>query len=313
MVETTTDVSRAAAALRDGQLVAFATETVYGLGGDATNDEAVARIFAAKGRPQFNPLITHVPSLAAARELGVFNNVALKLAEAFWPGPLTLVVRRRANCPVSQLASAGLGSLAIRVPGNAQARDLLEQAGVPVVAPSANPSGRLSPTTVEHVRAGLGDKIDLILDGGRCPVGVESTVIGCLDESPVLLRPGGIAVEEIAAVAGVAVGEAEVNDDAPASPGMLSSHYAPRARLRMNAAEARAGEALLAFGPDVPEHEGAMRNLSPRGDLVEAAGNLFAMLHELDALKPVGIAAMPVPETGLGWAINDRLRRAAQR
>ncbi len=311
MAELTTDVAKAAAALRAGKLVAFATETVYGLGGDATNDEAVARIFAAKGRPQFNPLITHVPSLAAARELGVFNDVALKLAKAFWPGPLTLVVPRRADCPVSPLAGAGLDSLAIRVPGDAQARELLECAGVPVVAPSANPSGRLSPTTAEHVAEGLGDRIDLILDGGACPVGLESTVIACIDDRPVLLRPGGLAVEEIAAVAGAPIAEARSDDAAPSSPGMLSSHYAPSVPVRLNAADVREGEALLAFGPDVPAHAGAMRNLSPRGDVVEAAANLFRMLHELDALKPERIAVMPIPERGLGRAINDRLRRAA--
>jgi L-threonylcarbamoyladenylate synthase len=311
LAELTTDVAKAAAALRNGKLVAFATETVYGLGGDATNDEAVARIFAAKGRPQFNPLITHVPSLAAARELGVFNDVALKLAEAFWPGPLTLVVPRRPCCPVSPLASAGLDSLAIRVPGNAQARELLERAGVPVVAPSANPSGRLSPTTAEHVARGLGERIELILDGGSCPIGLESTVIACTDDRPVLLRPGGLAVEEIAAAAGAPIAEAGSDDAAPASPGMLASHYAPSVPVRLNATDVRDGEALLAFGPDVPVHAGAMRNLSPRGDVVEAAANLFGMLHELDVLKPKAIAVMPIPERGLGRAINDRLRRAA--
>jgi len=300
------DLDEAAAALRDGRLVAFPTETVYGLGGDATNDLAVARIFEAKGRPSFNPLIVHLPDTEAAAEYVAFDPLAARLAESFWPGALTLVLPRRPDCPVSRLCSAGLETLAVRVPAHPLARDLLRQAGVPVAGPSANPSGRLSPTTAAHVREGLGRNVDVILDGGACPVGVESTVVGVLDGKAVLLRPGGIAAEEIEAIVGPLSRPAE-DPAAPQSPGMLASHYAPRRAVRLDAIALGEGEILLGFGPDAPDGP----NLSPSGDLTEAAANLFRMLHELDGDDGRGIAVMPIPETGLGLAINDRLRRAA--
>lgn len=300
------NLEKAAQALRDGRLVAFPTETVYGLGADATNDRAVAAIFEAKGRPDFNPLIVHVPDLAAAEALVVFDEMARRLAERFWPGALTLVLPRRPDCPVSLLCSAGLETLAVRVPAHGLARALLQSAGVPVAAPSANPSGRLSPTEARHVAEGLGDRVDMVLNGGPCAVGVESTVVGVFDGRAVLLRPGGVPAEEIEAIAGE-LALPEQDPEAPRSPGMLASHYAPRRPVRLNAAEAGADEILLGFGADAP----AGPNLSPTGDLGEAAANLFRMLHELDGEDGRTIAVMPVPEIGLGRAINDRLRRAA--
>jgi L-threonylcarbamoyladenylate synthase len=297
-------IERAAAALRAGGLVAFPTETVYGLGADAKNGKAVAAIFATKGRPQFNPLIVHVKDRAAAEALVAFTPLARKLAEAFWPGALTLVLPRRADCPLSLLVSAGLDTVAIRVPAHPVAAQLIAAAGIPIAAPSANVSGRVSPTTAQHVVEELGDKADLILDGGATPVGVESTVVGFENERPVLLRPGGIAREEIERIAGPLGTPTSIK---VRSPGQLESHYAPRARLRINAEEARAGEALLAFGPHAPP---AALNLSRTGDLKEAAANLFAMLRTLDA-QCSAIAVMPIPNTGLGEAINDRLARAA--
>lgn len=300
------NVETAARALREGRLVAFPTETVYGLGGNANDDRAVAAIFEAKGRPSFNPLIVHLPDLEAAEKLVVFDETARRLAKAFWPGALTLVLPRRPDCPVSLLCSAGLDTLAVRVPAHGLARALLREAGVPVAGPSANPSGRLSPTEARHVVEGLGDKVDYVLNGGPCSVGVESTVVGVFDGRAVLLRPGGVAADEIEAVTGP-LGHPEDDPNAPRSPGMLASHYAPRRPVRLNAAEAGEGEVLLGFGPDAPPGP----NLSPSGDLREAAANLFRMLHELDAEAGGAIAVMPIPETGLGLAINDRLRRAA--
>ncbi len=299
-------IARAARMLRAGGLVAFPTETVYGLGANACSDEAVARIFAAKDRPSFNPLIVHVPTAEAADALVRFNARAARLADRFWPGPLTLVLPRRPDCPVSLLATAGLPTLAVRVPGRADARALMEAADVPVAAPSANPSGRVSPTTAQHVADGLGEEVDLILDGGPCAVGLESTVIDCSADGPALLRPGGVAAEavESALEAPLAAPQA---DDGPKAPGMLARHYATRLPLRLEAAEPQAGEALLGFGPV----DQATLNLSPRGDLVEAAANLFAYLHRLDSPVHTGIAVSPIPEEGLGRAINDRLRRAA--
>ncbi|MEC9345038.1 MAG: L-threonylcarbamoyladenylate synthase [Pseudomonadota bacterium] len=299
-------IDRAAAALRDGGLVAFPTETVYGLGGIATDGRAVASIYAAKGRPDFNPLIAHVPDVAAARELVVLDDLAERLAAAFWPGPLTLVLPRAPGCPVSPLCSAGLPTLAIRVPAAPVAQALLRATGLPVAAPSANPSGRLSPTTAAHVMAGLGDRLDFIVDGGACPVGVESTVVGVDNGVATLLRPGGLSAEEIEAVTGPLLRPGH-DPAAPSSPGMLASHYAPHAALRLDATEARPGEILLGFGPGAP----AGPNLSPTGDLVEAAARLFGLLHDLDGADGRTIAVMPVPERGLGLAINDRLRRAA--
>jgi L-threonylcarbamoyladenylate synthase len=301
-------IAAAAACLAAGGLVAFPTETVYGLGADACNGEAVARLYAAKGRPAFNPLIAHVGSVAAARQLAVFNADAERLAAAFWPGPLTLVLPRRLDCPVAELALAGLDSLALRVPAHPLAQALLAAFGGPIVAPSANRSGHVSPTGAAHVLADLRGRIDMLLDGGPCPVGVESTIVGCLD-GPTLLRPGGVAREAIERVLGRALRVPA--PAAPLAPGMLASHYAPKAQLRLNAHEARDGEALLAFGPNVPAAGGMTLNLSARDDLVEAAANLFAHLRALDASGTKAIAVMPVPNEGLGEAINDRLARAA--
>lgn len=309
-IEPISDESIAAAAahLRAGRLVAFPTETVYGLGADATNDRAVAEIFAAKNRPDFNPLIVHAADRDAAERYVGFNKMAAMLAAEFWPGPLTLVLPRTQECAVSALASAGLDTVAIRVPGDATARRLIAAAGCPIAAPSANLSGRLSPTTARHVAEQLGDTVALILDGGPCAVGLESTVLDVGGPAPVILRPGGVTVEEIGRVLATKVEYAGSTENAPKSPGMLASHYAPTRPLRMNAAEAGPGEALLGFGPNVPD---ATLNLSVTGDLVEAAANLFACLHRLDAPPAQAIAVMPIPETGLGRAINDRLRRAA--
>jgi L-threonylcarbamoyladenylate synthase len=301
-------IERAAQILRHGGLVAFPTETVYGLGADATNGRAVAAIFAAKQRPQFNPLIVHVPDRAAAEALVEFTPEAATLADAFWPGALTLVLPRRADCPVSLLASAGLDTLALRVPAHPVAQRLIAETERPIAAPSANASGRISSTTAKHVAQELGDHVDMILDGGRTPLGLESTVIGFDDGRPVLLRPGAVTREALGAVIG------NIGAPAPgaiASPGQLASHYAPRAGLRLNATAASAGEVLLAFGPDLPPHDGAMLNLSPSANLSEAAANLFAMLRSLDTHGARTIAVMPVPAHGLGEAINDRLARAA--
>lgn len=302
-----TDIAAAAEALREGKLVAFPTETVYGLGADATNDRAVASIYAAKGRPAFNPLITHVPDAESAFALGEFSDAAKRLALAFWPGPLSLVVPRRPDCPVSLLASAGLPSIAIRVPAHPVALELLRAVNRPVVAPSANPSGKVSPTTAEHVRKHLGSKVAVILDGGRCTVGVESTVVSFLEDGPKLLRPGGLPRADIEKVAGVPLAT-ETHAARPHAPGQLVSHYAPHADLRLNADAPRDGEAYLGFGP---LHGRGRYNLSPAGDLVEAAANLFRLLHDIDATGASRIAVAPIPHHGLGEAINDRLLRAA--
>jgi L-threonylcarbamoyladenylate synthase len=303
-------ISRAARLLREGRLVAFPTETVYGLGADATSDQAVAGVFEAKARPQFNPLIVHVADMAAARRLGRFDPAAQALADAFWPGPLTLVVPREKDCPVSLLASAGLDTLALRVPAHPVAHALLVETGRPVVAPSANLSGRLSPTAAAHVAEGLGTTVAMILDGGRCAIGIESTIVGVDSDTPVLLRAGAIERAAIEAVLGHELA-APRGSDRPSAPGQLASHYAPRAALRLEATAIDAGEALLAFGANLPEHAGAMLNLSPTGDLRQAAANLFAHLRELDATGAATIAVMPIPHEGLGEAINDRLARAA--
>ncbi|MEQ8370675.1 MAG: L-threonylcarbamoyladenylate synthase [Alphaproteobacteria bacterium] len=302
-------LAEAAAHLRAGRLVAFPTETVYGLGGDATNDRTVADIFRVKRRPQFNPLICHVATTADASALVVWTDMAGRLAEAFWPGPLTLVLPRRADCPVSLLVSAGLDSLAVRVPANEVARDLISRAGVPVAAPSANRSGHLSPTQAADVVSELGSDAAMIIDGGPCTVGLESTVIGLLDETPRLLRPGGLARATIEAVTGPL---GRPRPGRITSPGMRLSHYAPARPLRLNVQSAAPGEALLAFGPDAPPEGPTVRNLSPAGDLTEAAANLFRMLRDLDRPEFTAIAVMPVPLHGLGEAINDRLSRAAE-
>jgi len=310
-------IADAALCLANGGLVAFPTETVYGLGADATNGAAVARLYAAKGRPSFNPLIAHVYDLAAAKRLAVLDDAAQKLAAAFWPGPLTLVLKRLVACPVAELATAGLDSIAVRVPSHPVARSLLDRLGRPVVAPSANRSGHVSPTTAQHVLDDLGGRIDMIVDGGPTPVGVESTIVGCLDR-PVLLRPGGLARREIERVLGHAIEDgppaANGDADAPLAPGMLESHYAPRAKLRLDVDHVEAGEALLAFGVRMPrgvEDAAIVLNLSPGADLVEAASNLFSDLRTLDQTEVATIAVMPIPSEGLGEAINDRLARAA--
>lgn len=299
----------AARILREGALVAFPTETVYGLGADATDGRAVARIFEAKGRPRFNPLIVHVANLEMAEGLGVFTEKAHALAAAFWPGALTLVVERTPDCPASDLVSAGLSTIALRIPAHEIARDLIAAAGVPLAAPSANPSESLSPTLATHVAEGLGDKVSMILDGGPCPLGVESTVCGVFGDEVIQLRPGAVPREEIERVVGP-LSNRTLEDKH--SPGQLTRHYAPRTKLRLNAKSVAKGEALLAFGPNAPPRDGPMRNLSPTADLTEAAANLFAMLRELDASGAFSIAVMPIPKTGLGEAINDRLSRAAE-
>ncbi|HVO01263.1 MAG TPA: L-threonylcarbamoyladenylate synthase [Candidatus Cybelea sp.] len=307
---TLANLGRAAAALRDGKLVAFPTETVYGLGGDATSDRAVAAIYAAKGRPTFNPLIVHVASLTAARALVEVTPAAETLAQRFWPGALTLVLPRRLHIKLSLLVSAGLDSVAIRVPAHPAAQGLLLMTGLPLAAPSANPSGKVSPTRAEHVAATLGSKVAMIIDGGSCRVGIESTVLSLLGATPRVLRPGGVTVEEIGEALQMSVETSQDQGGAIHSPGQLESHYAPTLPLRLNARSAAENEALLAFGPDAPAAPLAL-NLSAAGDLEEAAANLFAMLRELDRPGLSGIAVMPIPERGLGVAINDRLRRAA--
>jgi L-threonylcarbamoyladenylate synthase len=307
----------AARVLREGGLVAFPTETVYGLGADATNAAAIARLYQAKGRPAFNPLIAHVGDLAAAREIGHFDTAALRLAEAFWPGPLTLVLTKTGHCAVADLATAGLDTVAIRIPAHAVARDILRMFGRPVVAPSANLSGHVSPTTAAHVQSDLEGRIDLIVDGGAVAVGVESTIVGIFDQ-PMLLRPGGLPRADIERVLGHALRQppedAESDNGQPLAPGMLASHYAPRTRVRLGAMRIEPGEALLAFGSDAVsgiDAAAAVMNLSSRGDLTEAAANLFGYLRTLDTKAAQTIAVMPIPNDGLGEAINDRLRRAA--
>ena len=301
-------INRAAELVKAGRLVAFPTETVYGLGGDATNERAVAEIFAAKGRPRFNPLIVHVRGLAEAERLAVFDDHARRVASRFWPGPLSLVLPRRGDSGLSLLASAGLDTVAVRAPAHEVAQALLRETGRPIAAPSANRSGRISPTEATHVFEEIGDRIDLILDGGRTPVGLESTVLDLSSESPVLLRPGGVTAEQLTGLLGPF---AAPGAGRPKSPGMLASHYAPSLPLRLEAVRARPGEALLAFGPEAPPGFAEVLWLSRTGDLAEAAANLFAMLRRLDRPPFTGIAVMAIPEQGLGRAINDRLRRAA--
>lgn len=298
-------ITRAAEILRDGGLVAFPTETVYGLGADARNGRAVARIFEAKGRPAFNPLIVHVATLEMAEQIAVFNEAAQRLASAFWPGPLTLVLPLRPNAGLSPLVTAGLSTIGIRLPAHPAAQKLLTAFNGPIAAPSANPSGKISPTTAAHVAAGLSGRINAILDAGACDVGLESTIIG-FDPVPCLLRSGGLPQEVIETCLGTPLAS-HTTTETPTAPGQLTSHYAPTAPLRLNAKTKRAGELKLGFGPD----DNADLNLSPSGDLIEAAANLFHHLHELDAQNATAIAVAPIPNTGLGIAINDRLTRAA--
>jgi L-threonylcarbamoyladenylate synthase len=310
-------VARAARCLSDGGLVAFPTETVYGLGADAAQPRAIARLYEAKGRPSFNPLIVHVADLAAAERIARFDATAIELAEAFWPGPLTLVVPKTADCTVAELATAGLDTVAMRVPRHPVARAILRAFDGAVVAPSANLSGHVSPTTAAHVASDLSRRIDLILDGGAVDVGVESTIVACF-ETPMLLRPGGLPREAIERVLGhplQRLPEDAVNDNAqPLAPGMLASHYAPRTPVRLDASHVEPDEALLAFGRadiDGARAAKAAMNLSETCDLAEAAANLFGYLRALDAKNARAIAVMAVPHHGLGEAINDRLRRAA--
>ena len=298
------DIRQAAALLQDGQLVAFPTETVYGLGADARQGEAVAALYAAKGRPSFNPLIAHVHSIEAAKRHVIWTETANKLAKAFWPGPLTLVLALRDGHDISHLVTAGLETLGVRIPAHPAARALLSALDGPVAAPSANPSGRISPTTAAHVVAGLDGRIAAIVDDGPCGVGVESTIVGLSGETPILLRPGGLAQEDIETVLGHPLEMRDASDPLTA-PGQLLSHYAPRAKVRLNVTTPDPAELYLGFGTMSCD-----LNLSDSADLVEAAANLFGHLHQLDAMdKPIAVA--PIPEHGLGAAINDRLRRAA--
>jgi L-threonylcarbamoyladenylate synthase len=307
------DIALAAALLKAGDLVGMPTETVYGLAADATQGEAVAAIYAAKGRPSFNPLISHVASLEQALEHGVFNADALRLAEAFWPGPLTLVVPFRPTSAVSDLARAGLDTIALRVPSHPVARALIAGAGVPVAAPSANLSGRVSPTTAADVIGDLGVRVAVVIDAGACEVGLESTIISCIGDKVVQLRPGGLARESVTRVLGREM-DLAIPDATLRSPGLLESHYAPFATLRMNATVFRDNDAILAFGtiklPEFPANR-PIENLSPTSNLLQAAARLFSALRELDAHHPATIAAVPIPAGGLGEAINDRLLRAS--
>ncbi|TAL28040.1 MAG: threonylcarbamoyl-AMP synthase [Alphaproteobacteria bacterium] len=323
IVEATGDnIRKAAARLLEGGLVAFPTETVYGLGADATNDRAVAAIFEAKGRPSFNPVIVHVNDKAEAEAIVEFNPKAALLASVFWPGPLTMILPRKADAKLSLLTSAGLPTQAVRASNHPVARELIKALGRPIAAPSANASGTLSPTTPQHVAESLGERAGMILAGGKSAVGLESTVVDMTGPVPVLLRPGAVTLEDLKMQLGEVNVELEALNDAPKSPGQLLKHYAPKTPLRLRAVDVKPGEALLAFGSirfmgvagsgaakDMPQN---MRmNLSETGDLNEAAANLFSMLHQLDARGFRSIAVMNIPETGLGLAINDRLRRAA--
>ena len=298
-------IARAVRLFKAGGLVAMPTETVYGLAADASNPEAVARLYEAKGRPRFNPLIAHIASLGLAEQEGQLHAQARKLAEAFWPGPLTLVVGIAPSATVCDLARAGLDSIALRVPAHPVAQSLLTAFGGPLVAPSANPSGQMSPTRAEHVLADMDGKLDLILDGGPCMAGVESPIIDARGAQPALLRPGSLDADRIEAVWPGLV-RPQLDASAPTSPGQLLRHYAPKAKLRLNADAARSGEAFLGFGPG-----DATLNLSPSGDLAEAAANLFTLLRQLDTAYDA-IAVAPIPNHGLGEAINDRLTRAAK-
>ena len=309
-----TSIARAAKALRAGQLVAFPTETVYGLGADATNGTAVAHIYEAKGRPSFNPLIAHCADMDMVNSLVDMNNVARELAEIFWPGPLTLVLPKKENCPVSDLVTAGLDTLAVRIPSGKIARRLLKETGKPIAAPSANASGKISPTMAEHVVDSLGDNVDIILNHGSCTVGLESTIVSFDGDDIVLLRPGGLTLEAIEVVTGRTPRldhPSDANQSAPSSPGQLASHYAPQKAIRLNVIDPREDEAFLTFGQTQDEKARVSMNLSPEGKLDEAAANLFSMLHALDRGDAEGIAVMPIPNEGLGHAINDRLQRAA--
>lgn len=309
-----TSLAEAGRLLATGALVAFPTETVYGLGADATDSAAVARLYAAKGRPSFNPLIAHVPDVESALALGQFDASAHALAKAFWPGPLTLVVPAREDGPVSELARAGLSTLAIRVPSDPVARAILKAAGKPIAAPSANRSGHVSPTEAAHVLADLDGRIDAVVLGASAPIGLESTILACLEGRVLLLRPGAVTRDAAEAVIGRAIEEPATTSEAnPLAPGRLSSHYATRAPVRLDVEQVLPGEACLAFGPEWPPGADPARrlNLSEAGDPVEAAANLYAMLRRLDGLSPTAISVAKFSRDGLGEAIFDRLQRAA--
>ena len=308
VAENHSEIVHLAGLLRAGKLVAFPTETVYGLGADATSSEAVLSIYETKGRPRFNPLIVHCADLAMAETLVEFSPLARQLATRFWPGPLTLVLPKKSGARLCDLVTAGLDTVGVRVPAHPLALALIRAAGLPLAGPSANPSGKLSPTTAEQVRKGFGGRVP-VLDGGPCTAGVESTILAVAGETVTQLRAGALPRAEIEAAIGREMAVAS-HAAAIAAPGMLASHYAPNAKLRLDAAAPRPGEAFLAFGPEPAGIAGPLRNLSPTGDLREAARNLFAMLHELDA-EAATIAVAPIPHSGLGEAINDRLRRAA--
>ena len=305
-------IRQATHALAHGDIVAFPTETVYGLGANALDARAIAKVFAGKERPRFNPLIVHVPGLEAAERYAVMNDTAWRLAEAFWPGPLSLVLKKRPACGIADLVSAGLDTIALRAPAHPVAQALLEAAQLPIAAPSANRSGRVSPTTAAHVQAELGERPAMILDGGPCPLGIESTVVSVIEPEPGLLRPGALPREAIELVLGAPLLAANANHRG-ASPGQLETHYAPSTKLRLGATGVSSSEALLAFGPEAPQGARVTINLSASGNLEEAAVKLFAALRELDQTGATAIAVMPIPAHGLGEAINDRLQRAANR
>lgn len=315
-IVTATDASilEAAAVLKAGGLVGLPTETVYGLAADATNGLAVAKIFEAKGRPAFNPLIVHVASIEDAKTLAVFNDAADAVTTALWPGPLTIILPRRADSGIADLTTAGLPTIALRMPAHEIARKIIAASGVPIAAPSANASGTLSPTAAHHVADSLGGKVDMIIAAGTAQVGLESTVLDLSGDVPVVLRPGGITPDDIARVLGTKPAIDDGVHDKPKSPGQLLRHYAPRTKLRLNAKGPEQGEAFLAFGPTMltrAKLDPSIKNLSANGDLHEAASNLFSYLHELDKGNFTGIAVSAIPDEGLGLAINDRLRRAA--
>jgi L-threonylcarbamoyladenylate synthase len=310
MTNTTSDIKHAAALLKAGKLVAFPTETVYGLGGNALDDDAVAAIYAAKNRPEFNPLIVHVRSIEDASHYVYFNDTALALAHAFWPGPLTLVLPRKRDCALSLLVSAGMDTVAVRMPAHPLAQALLHEAGFPIAAPSANRSGRISPTDAVHVREELGNRIAMIIDGGPCHVGIESTVLEVTDEHTIILRPGSITETQLV-IPHHPLSIIHHSSSAIRSPGQLASHYAPNTPMRLNATYVRTDEVLLAFGEHVPSGAKTTLNLSRSGNLQEAAANLFRMLRTLDASDATSIAVMSIPQEELGIAINDRLKRAA--
>jgi L-threonylcarbamoyladenylate synthase len=312
VIATPETISKAAQALARGEIVAFPTETVYGLGANALDARAVAKVFAAKERPRFNPLIVHVPGIAAAERYAIMTDTARRLAEAFWPGPLSLVLKKRRGSGIADLVSAGLDTIALRVPAHPVAQALLAESALPIAAPSANRSGRVSPTTAAHVEAELGELPAMILDGGSCQLGIESTVLSAIGPEPGLLRPGALPREAIELVLGAPLAAAQANHRG-ASPGQLETHYAPSTTLRLGATSVGPDEALLAFGPNPPQGARVSVNLSVSGNLEEAAAKLFAALRELDQARATAIAVVPIPAYGLGEAINDRLQRAANR